>query len=99
MKRPCLILVMRRFARAAMRSLAVLGLLELGAAVVWGDAPRVLPAGKKPNDQRLGALKDLNGYFPLKVPASPQEWEKRAERVRRQTARGVAPHNSSAQFE
>ena len=28
-------------------------------------APRVLPAGKLPNDARLGPLKDLNGYFPF----------------------------------
>ena len=33
-------------------------------------------------DVRLGPLKDLDGYFPFKVPATRAEWEKRAEEVR-----------------
>ena len=37
-----------------------------------------------PNDSRLGALKDLNGYFPFTPSASPQEWAVRREYVRRQ---------------
>jgi dienelactone hydrolase len=48
------------------------------------EAPRALPAGKLPNDVRLQPLKDLEGYFPFTPPASKAEWEKRAERVRRQ---------------
>ncbi len=47
-------------------------------------APRVLPEGKLPNDARLQPLKDLDGYFPFTPPKSKAEWEKRAERVRRQ---------------
>jgi dienelactone hydrolase len=47
-------------------------------------APRVLPEGKLPNDARLEPLKDLDGYFPFTPPKSKAEWEKRAERVRRQ---------------
>lgn len=35
-----------------------------------------------PADIRLGPLKDLDGYFPFKVPATRAEWEKRAEEVR-----------------
>jgi dienelactone hydrolase len=46
--------------------------------------PRVLPEGTLPNDVRLEPLKDLDGYFPFTPPASKAEWEKRAERVRRQ---------------
>src|SRR5262245_62837310 len=46
--------------------------------------PRVLPEGKLPNDSRLEPLKDLDGYFPFTPPKSKAEWEKRAERVRRQ---------------
>lgn len=46
--------------------------------------PRVLPSGELPKDQRLEPLKDLNGYFPFVPPASPEVWEKRTERVRRQ---------------
>lgn len=47
-------------------------------------APRVLPEGKLPNDMRLEPLKDLDGYFPFTPPVSQPDWEKRAERVRRQ---------------
>jgi dienelactone hydrolase len=54
----------------------------LGANAV--AAPRVLPDGKLPNDVRLEPLKDLDGYFPFTPPASKADWEKRAERVRRQ---------------
>ncbi len=35
-------------------------------------------------DARLGALKDLNGYFPFPAPKSVQEWEPRRDFVRRQ---------------
>src|SRR5512138_1722665 len=49
-----------------------------------GEAPRVLSAGTLPNDIRLKPLKDLDGYFPFTPPKSKSEWEKRAERVRRQ---------------
>ncbi len=73
----------------------LLGILAfgLGAAKANAEAPRVLPAGKKPNDQRLGEPKNLNGYFPFKPPATQQEWQQRAERVRRQTkvATGLWP--------
>jgi dienelactone hydrolase len=57
------------------------------------DAPRVLPQGKLPADKRLEEPKDLNGYFPMQVPASADEWQKRAERVRRQAkvATGIWP--------
>jgi dienelactone hydrolase len=45
--------------------------------------PRALPAGSRPNDIRLQPLKDLNGYFPFSPPKSVDEWNKRAEFVRR----------------
>src|SRR5919108_6628322 len=48
------------------------------------DSLRVLPPGQVPNDVRLQPLKDLDGYFPFTPSASPEEWAKRAERVRRQ---------------
>src|SRR6516165_5509755 len=56
-------------------------------------APRVLPDGKQPKDARLEPPKDLNGYFPLVVPKSKEEWQARAEKVRRQiaVAEGVWP--------
>jgi len=56
----------------------------LASVAVAAAVPRVLPEGKLPNDRRLEPPKDLDGYFPFTPPASPAEWERRAERVRRQ---------------
>ncbi|HTQ37404.1 MAG TPA: acetylxylan esterase [Pirellulales bacterium] len=54
---------------------------------------RVLPAGKLPADSRLGPLKDLNGYFPFTPPNTREDWDDRAEHVRRQieVAAGLWP--------
>lgn len=66
-------------------------LLLLLVAVTWlaapgfADPPRVLPAGKLPNDQRLEPLKTLDGYFPFAVPQTKEQWEARAAELRRQT--------------
>ena len=86
-------------------SLARLGLQWTLAAVflfgctwpTFGDAPRALPPGKVPADKRLAEPKDLDGYFPLQVPATAEAWQKRAERVRRQAkvASGIWPLPSS----
>ncbi len=46
--------------------------------------PRVLPEGQKPKDARLAPPKDLNGYFPFAVPKTKEEWQTRAEKVKRQ---------------
>ena len=56
----------------------------LASVGVAAAVPRVLPEGKLPNDRRLEPPKDLDGYFPFTPPASPAEWGRRAERVRRQ---------------
>src|SRR4051812_42352403 len=58
--------------------------LSIIAAPALMAAPRVLPEGKLPDDVRLAPPKDLDGYFPFTPPASRADWEKRAERVRRQ---------------
>ncbi|HWB07868.1 MAG TPA: acetylxylan esterase [Pirellulales bacterium] len=70
------------FARllAANIALLVLCLPSLSRA----EVPRALAAGKLPADKRLAEPKDLDGYFPLAVPASLDQWQKRAEHVRRQ---------------
>ena len=34
-------------------------------------------------DIRLSPLKDLNGYFPFRAPASADAWQERSEAVRR----------------
>ncbi len=66
-----------------------MGLAVAAASLVNLDqtaeaAPRVAAEGTLPQDARLGALKDLNGYFPFTPPKSKEEWEKRYEYVRRQ---------------
>ncbi|MEI7700046.1 MAG: acetylxylan esterase [Planctomycetia bacterium] len=76
------------------RSLGRRSLLRLSAAVSAGAllpaealyAANVSSAGPwaPPDDARLGALKDLNGYFPFKVPSSLAEWKVRKEHVSRQ---------------
>lgn len=48
------------------------------------DVPRALPPGQLPKDVRLEALKDLDGYFPFTPCKTPEEWVKRADRLRRQ---------------
>jgi dienelactone hydrolase len=82
--------------RPAFRSLAKLALFVSAlccTGILKADAPRVLPPGKQPADKRLAEPKDLDGYFPLQVPATADEWQKRAERVRRQAkvANGIWP--------
>jgi hypothetical protein len=68
-------------------------LLCLGLDVLEGAGPRVLEEGKRPEDRRLGELKDLNGYFPFAVAKSKEEWEQRAKVVKRQIAvsQGIWP--------
>ncbi|HVV70335.1 MAG TPA: acetylxylan esterase, partial [Verrucomicrobiae bacterium] len=48
------------------------------------QAPRVLAEGTVPDDARLGPLKDLDGYFPFRPCKTPEEWSRRAQRVRKQ---------------
>ena len=71
--------------------LAVICLLFVSAA--RAEAPHVLPRPRLPSDQRLGPLKDLNGYFPFVPCKSEAEWAVRAERTRRQllVAMGLWP--------
>lgn len=79
----------RSFVRSRLQRLALgfispvlaLGLISIGLAA---DVPRVLPQGKAPADKRLEPPKDLDGYFPFQVPKTVPEWNKRAERVKRQ---------------
>ena len=72
-------------------ALAAAGLSQLGQQT--DAAPRVTAAGDLPKDARLGALKDLNGYFPFAPSATKAEWEQRKEYVRRQmlVACGIWP--------
>ncbi|NOY82712.1 MAG: acetylxylan esterase [Kiritimatiellaeota bacterium] len=69
--------------------------LRLGAAflpacfVSFGAAPRVMPAGARPDDQRLKKLRTLNDYFPCRRIRSPEEWAVRAAELRRQVLLAV----------
>lgn len=59
-------------------------LLSALASGVHAGGVRVLPPDKLPADQRLEKPKDLNGYFPFTPAKSREEWDRRAEQVRRQ---------------
>jgi len=67
----------------------VWGVVGLAAMVLAGTGgvcaagPRVMAEGALPPDARRQPQKDLDGYFPFEVPASPEAWKPRAERVRR----------------
>jgi dienelactone hydrolase len=62
----------------------LVAVLFFGGSDVKAAGPRALPEGQLPNDVRLKPPKDLDGYFPFAPAKSPEEWAKRAERVRRQ---------------
>jgi dienelactone hydrolase len=83
-------------ARLVVATLSV-GWSVLTCSSSLGEVPRALPPGKLPADQRLADLKDLDGYFPLSVPSTVDQWQKRAERVRRQVkvATGLWPMPAS----
>ena len=65
--------------------LPVVALALMGSAFADDSAP--------PADVRLSPLKDLDGYFPFKVPATRAEWDTRAEEVRRRilVSQGLFP--------
>ena len=72
----------------SLRPMSPLRVLTL-VAIAWSwnfsmaaDGPRALAVGQRPEDQRLQAPKDLDGYFPFQPPASSEAWERRATQVR-----------------
>jgi len=64
-----------------------------GVLVCAAESPRVFPKGKLPDDTRLKPLKDLNGHFPFKVPATLEAWKKRKAELQMQVqvATGLYP--------
>ena len=50
----------------------------------YGENLKAYKPGTIPQDVRLQPVKDLDGYFPFKVPPSKEVWEKRAKFVREQ---------------
>ena len=77
----------RGLLRAARQNKTVFVLLALATLAVVSPARakplKALPEGKQPDDRRLQPLLDLNGYFPFQPSVAPQEWNQRAEQVRR----------------
>src|SRR5262245_60670073 len=74
-------------------SLAFCPAVQRAAELTVSTVARVTAAGQLPSDSRLGPLKDKDGYFPFAPPKSAEEWEDRAERLRRQVlvANGLWP--------
>jgi dienelactone hydrolase len=70
---------------------ATFGLLvvTLLATTATAGGPRVYAEGELPADRRLGELNNLDGYFPMTVPASADAWEARANTLRRQLQVGL----------
>ena len=54
---------------------------------------RVFDSGQQPDDSRLQAPKDLNGYFPFEVPKSKAAWEQRQAELKQRVlvATGLWP--------
>lgn len=71
----------------------VIATAAFGGAADSADPARLLDAGKLPKDSRYDKAKDLNGYFPMTVPASKEAWEKRKQELREQVlvANGLWP--------
>ncbi len=76
---------MLRFSGSVVSTAAAASMLSWSDAL-FGSAPAAaMPAAAAlPEDSRLGALKDLNGYFPFSPSATPEDWAVRKEYVRRQ---------------
>ena len=76
-----------------MKHLIALAVSASLTSSLFADAPRVFPKGKHPNDARLQAPKDLNGFFPFAVPANLKAWEKRAADLKQRVlvANGLWP--------
>ena len=55
----------------------------LCTAVPAADALRAYAEGQTPRDARLGALKDLNGYFPFNPPRTRADWDRRHSALKR----------------
>lgn len=73
----------------------VVFLLNPAADVFSGDpaSHRVMDPGQQPQDARLQAPKDLNGYFPFQVPDSKPQWEQRRAELKQRVlvATGLWP--------
>ncbi len=83
----------KRYFRIRIAALFSIFILPAAVLAAAAEAPRVLPAGRLPDDSRLGPLTTYNDYFPFTPSASVEAWQKRADYVRRQilVATGLWP--------
>src|SRR6476469_7437497 len=72
-------------------TLVMLGALGLVVGVATQARPlggdrtvREVAAGERPDDRRLGPLRDLDSHCPLTPPASLEAWQDRASTLPRQ---------------
>lgn len=61
-------------------------LVSLLSVSLQASGPKALKPGELPEDSRLGALKDLNGYFPFNPPSNLEDWNKRSDRLKHRIA-------------
>jgi len=63
---------------------AVLLAASLPCPLSAGPAgPRILPAGQRPDDSRLGEMVTLHDYHPLRPVDSAEQWKVRSQEIRR----------------
>ena len=76
-----------------MKRLASLALVILAGTALAADQDPFRVLKEPPKDSRVDKPKDLNGYFPLAVPATKEAWEKRRQELREQVlvANGLWP--------
>jgi dienelactone hydrolase len=82
-------IIMQNFAASRLLALGIFTLVLCSAAVL--STPTAL--GDEAVADKPLALKDLNGHFPMTVPATREQWESRAEELRLQVkiALGIHP--------
>jgi hypothetical protein len=73
----------RAWALAGVILISVLG-LAAGPAATTSDSLRVVAAGERPPDRRLGDVRTLDSHCPFTPPTSPAAWQARATALRRQ---------------
>src|SRR5215203_2283283 len=64
-------------------SVGVVAAVLLLGSLVRGDEG-FTPFNEKSKDKRLEPARNLNGYFPMTVPATKEAWEKRRQDLREQ---------------
>ena len=66
----------KRYFRLCSSALFSIFILSVATLALAADPPRVLPAGRLPDDSRLGPLKTYNDYFPFTPSAASVEaWQ------------------------